>query len=228
MTPVLMAVCLLAGLVVGLRWKHRRFLAERRRCGELEAKVDMYDRNALRTDHDVAGPVTPKPRFHDIDPDEPFDDAELLGPDQLAEMRTYSLDEVIEELGFTQAEIDAADDGLVWCVQLDARGHWCALLHNEEPTIGETELETLCGWVGTLPGGLTRTLPTCVECEAFVRDNDAEDEDDPAPMGQRCPWAECPHPDRCDTGCRWGEEANRWAEVIHSEDDTPSVMPRLD
>lgn len=65
-----------------------------------------------------------------------FDDAELLGPDQLAEMRTYSLDEVIDELGITQDEIDAADD------EPDYAG-WAQGL-SLDPTV--EHLGQACGW----------------------------------------------------------------------------------
>lgn len=82
MTLLPIALALAAGVLIGLRIKHRRFLTERQKRTDAEAKVDMYDRNALRTDHDVCGPVQPKPVFHDIDPDEVEQDVVLDVPDR--------------------------------------------------------------------------------------------------------------------------------------------------
>ncbi len=47
-----------AGLVVGLRYKHRRFLTERARRVALEHRFDAYRLADTRTDLDVIGPVT--------------------------------------------------------------------------------------------------------------------------------------------------------------------------
>lgn len=60
MTAVLLVLtAVVLGFTAGLRWKNRRFLVERQRRREAEAKVDMYNLNALATDHDViGGPVT--------------------------------------------------------------------------------------------------------------------------------------------------------------------------
>jgi hypothetical protein len=66
----------------------------------------------------------------------------------------------------------------VWCIQLTTPdAPWCALYENREPTIGETEVETRCGWIGDLPAGLALRRPSCVECVAFGRYDDEEAED---------------------------------------------------
>lgn len=60
MIPVLMAVCLLTGLLVGLRGGARWRRALRRQLAEERSRIDMWNSNALATDHDViGGPVTP-------------------------------------------------------------------------------------------------------------------------------------------------------------------------
>lgn len=46
------------GVAVGLRWKHRRFLAERSARRVLDERMDAYRRADARTDLDVVGPVT--------------------------------------------------------------------------------------------------------------------------------------------------------------------------
>lgn len=145
MTPVLMAVCLLAGIGVGLlagaKW--RRSL--RQQLTEERNRVDMWNKAGANTLLDEVGPATPKPRFHDIDPDEPFDDAELLGPDQLAEMRTYSLDEVIAEHGFSQAEIDAADDGPDYAGWAQGISHDPTVRHVGQACGWNFDDDTVCG-----------------------------------------------------------------------------------
>lgn len=77
MTPVLMAVCLLTGLLVGLRVGARWRRALRRQLAEERSRIDMWNSNALATDHDViGGPVTPA-----------RGEVELFDGARLAEMR---------------------------------------------------------------------------------------------------------------------------------------------
>jgi hypothetical protein len=76
---VLLASALLAGaagLLVGLRWKHRRFIDERSKRLALEARMDAYRLADTRTDLDPVGPVAdkPKPKQFDQDADTSFVD----------------------------------------------------------------------------------------------------------------------------------------------------------
>lgn len=74
MTVVLLALtAAVLGLALGLRLQQRRFLVERQRRREAEAKVDMYNLNALATDHDViGGPITGQAKVVEL-----FDGARL-------------------------------------------------------------------------------------------------------------------------------------------------------
>jgi hypothetical protein len=66
-TPVLLALAALCGLVVGLRLKHRRYLLVREQLRDATQRISAWKTADHRTDLDVVGPVTPKPEFFDFE-----------------------------------------------------------------------------------------------------------------------------------------------------------------
>ena len=69
-------VCLLAGVLIGLRVNASRLATLREKLRRVEDRLDAYNLNALATDHDVAGVATP-----------PSNTVELFDEDALAELR---------------------------------------------------------------------------------------------------------------------------------------------
>ena len=99
MTLLAFAIGVVAGIAIGLalgaKWRNDL-------RSELEAarqRLMAYNASDTRADLAEVGPVTGQSK-----------PIELYDQDSLAALRTYSLDEVIAEHGFTQAEIDAAED----------------------------------------------------------------------------------------------------------------------
>lgn len=54
----------------------------------------------------------------------------------------------------------------MWCAK--HRHGWCAVVPDEEPEEGTDGVDTLCGYVITLPGGFDHRTPDCDECLAAL------------------------------------------------------------
>jgi hypothetical protein len=102
-----------AGLLVGLRWKHRRFIDERTKRLALESRMDAYRLADTRTDLDTIGPVTGEHSEVQLNREHDEDLADLvLTVSRMAtdNGRRIPLDEVMAEHGITQEELDALPD----------------------------------------------------------------------------------------------------------------------
>lgn len=148
----------------------------------------------------------------------PGNEVELFDGPRLAEMRTYTRDEIIAEHGFTQAEIDAADD------VTDHLGQACGWSDDGLDQCGDPAVT-----VRRLADGTP--VPLCAGHDPWAAG------DEPEHLGQACEYPECGIPATAwvtwDTGKREFLCAGHHDLVMGDEsttefvtDDDPATFPR--